>query len=306
AGAVDLTPGAGNFSVPFSGDGDAVYLVTVGPNGTAGDLDDALVRFRVSTGQQLSINAPAFFRRPATLSASIVAGPGAGANGTFGDSDDTLEVYSIPAGVLVRTTHPLGEPLASTSVTPFVRFGAAGIALPGSGLDLAANTADDRVLAYTDAPAGTRAALTLPGVPVLAGLASGELLVYGRGGDLAADTGDEVALRIDAGAVGSQPFLAPSRWNHAFPAQVDSTRGFAIGSGPDTAVGTGDEQLLVHQTRALGAAADGSLLPLALPAAPLLATALPFVPVGPGWGLVQSPGNAVFGDADDVLVLARY
>ena len=33
----------------------------------------------------------------------------------------------------------------------------------------------------------------------------------------------------------------------------------------------------------------------------------PFVPVGPGWGLILSPGpNGTFNNADDVVMLARY
>jgi len=52
---------------------------------------------------------------------------------------------------------------------------------------------------------------------------------------------------------------------------------------------------------------SGSTLPLATSLSTRLTGQQPFVPIGPGWGLIQSAGpNGTFGNADDQLILAHY
>jgi hypothetical protein len=87
----------------------------------------------------------------------------------------------------------------------------------------------------------------------------------------------------------------------------DADRVFAVSPGPDGAFQTLDDTLEVRQTRSLGQVRTTSQLPISAQPVARVTGNLPFVPVGPGWGLLQSPGtNAVFGDADDQMILATY
>jgi hypothetical protein len=87
---------------------------------------------------------------------------------------------------------------------------------------------------------------------------------------------------------------------------TDGDRAFAFSAGGDTLFGTNDDILEVYQSRALGEARSATRLPAAAPASPLISTGV-FVPIGPGWGVAQSPGpNGIYGNLDDGFVILRY
>ncbi|MGH7163672.1 MAG: hypothetical protein ACREID_09315, partial [Planctomycetota bacterium] len=181
------------------------------------------------------------------------------------------------------------------SLVSTARLGGTGCVVPaGAGLVL-----------FTDVAMGAPTAVAMPGAPLLGSLASQEVIVFGPGADLAPATSDDEARRLDA-AGASTSFSTVPLWAQGVPPGADAGRAFGVGAGADGTFGTGDEQVIVHSIRALGAAREATSLPASLPAAPLSGT-VPFFPLFATWGLVQSPGvNGTFGDVDDRLVLVRY
>ncbi len=313
-GPVDTTPGAGNLSLPFTPDGSATFVVTLGGNGLPRDADDVVTRLVLPSQQVRSAPVPALLRRPLALSAMLLAGAGAGPDGVAGSADDDLVVVFEAGGALSTVRRALGSRLQAGALAPHARVGGGAVALPTTGLNGTPNDADDRILVFTDPQAGAATPLDLPGIPLLTTFGSGELAIFGRGPDLADGTSDDVALRLDAAVSLAQPFVTVPRWGRGFLPRTDATRVFVVGPGADGVAGTLDDELIVHQTRALGDARDATPLPMSLAGAPVnppnLAP-LPFVPIGPGWGLMQSPGAGVgplplFGDADDQLLVVRY
>ena len=102
------------------------------------------------------------------------------------------------------------------------------------------------------------------------------------------------------------PFFPSPPWNQAFAPLSDATRAFAVGAGADTMPDTGDENLIVQQSTSIFSA-GGCTLPLATSLSARLRGQQPFVPIGPGWGLIQSAGpNGTIGNGDDQLILAYY
>jgi len=306
-GPIDTTPGPGNFSIPLSPDGNTIFVLTGGGNGTLGDSDDSLIRFTISTGVQQAINTPFFLQRPVALSATLAAAPGAGPNGVFGDLDDELSVVSHNGTSLVRTPLPLqGMGLSTAAVRTMARLGATGLAVPTKGPDGIANSSDDVVMVTTNPGGGTLLQLPIQGRPLLVPLGSGGLLFFSPGPNLLVPDGDETILHLDATATTAVNMATVPLWNQASAILSDADRAFAVGNGPDGLPATGDEQLLVYQSRALGQTADGSTLPLAPALFPVAAGTL-FSPIGPGWGLAQSPGfDGRLGTADDQVIFASY
>lgn len=297
AGTADLAAGAVNFSIPFTDDGDTVIVMGAGPDALPRNGDDTFTSVVLSTGATaLRVGAPFLLGRPIALSATLFAAPGAGPNGTFGNGDDALDVFSFGAA-WTRTPHSLGQPLNNAlAVVPYARV--------GNGIALAAPSA---VMVYTDPLAGTKTTLPFAGAPLFAPLGNGGLVVFGPGGDLALRTGDDEAHHVDDVAARLSFGQVPNQFQAIAPLS-DSDRAFALAPGGDGVFGTADDLLEVYQSRALGAAADASRLPAsALPVAQVLGSTVTFVPVGPGWGLIQSPGAfGVWGDLNDQLILVSY
>jgi hypothetical protein len=314
-GPVDLAPGRANRSIPASADGDAVFVVTRGPDGVAGTEDDGIVRHQISSGLTHFGAAPSMVAAPAVLSANLVACPGVGPS-VASATDDDLVVVAFLGGALQTSRHALPSALLAAAPSPFARIGAIGVAVPCAGPDGVANTVPDEVVVYTNPATNAPVSLQVAGLPLLASLGSTELVVFDRGPNTNPNTGDETVRRVNAAASLSNNFANRPGWSQAFAPLTDFDRVFAIGPGADGTLGSGDETLLVFQTRALGAPTDAATLPLALPSAPAnpptLGFELPFVPIGPGWGLLQSPGvpfglpNPAFGDGNDLLLLVRY
>ncbi|MGQ0612661.1 MAG: IPT/TIG domain-containing protein [Planctomycetaceae bacterium] len=312
-GPVDTTPGAGNLSIPFTADGNAAFVVTLGGNGLPRDQDDVVTRLSLPSQQVRSAPVPALLRRPFALSGILLAGAGKGPDGVPGSADDDLIVVFESAGALSTLRRALGSRLQAGALAPDARVGGGAVALATAGPNGIPNDADDRLLVFLDPRAGAATPFDLAGIPLLATFGSGELAIFGRGPDLADGTADDVALRLDAAASFAQPFVTVPRWGRGFLPRTDLERLFAVGPGADGVAGTLDDELIVHQTRALGQARDATPLPLAAAGAPVnppnLAP-LPFVPIGPGWGLMQSPGAGggplpLCGDADDQLRVVR-
>ncbi|MHC4548363.1 MAG: IPT/TIG domain-containing protein [Planctomycetota bacterium] len=295
-GEVDVTPGRTNFSLPYSPDGDAVFVMSVGPNGTPRNGDDQLWRFTFSTMTARSTPLPFVWAPPHAISPTLLAAPGAGANRLFGDADDTLVVVTDTGGFFnLAGTQTLGSPFDRAAVVPIAPLGTGGVVVPV--------VSAMPVLAFPS-PTGSPASLAMIGTPLLAPLGSGELIVFAPGGP---PPGDEQAVRIAADASSSQPFALVPTLTQALRAHTDADRAFGASPGPDGSWGTSDDSLTVHQTRALGLGIDIASLPIQqLPGLPITGQE-PFVPIGPDWGIIQSPGplRVYLGPSDQVLVV-RY
>ncbi|MEE8105177.1 MAG: IPT/TIG domain-containing protein [Planctomycetota bacterium] len=302
-GAADLTGGRGNLSIPYSPDGSAVFVLTGGTNTTFRDNDDVFRRITMPGLQTIVGVLPAPFGRPIAISASLAAVPAAGPNGLFGDTNDELCAIQIGA-TMITIGHTLPTPLSVGPLVPFAKIGD-GIVIPLTGVDGTPNTFSDEFAVYTDPVAGTVQRLSRAGIPLFAPLGNGELIVFERGGDVTPDTNDDAVTHIDAAAQNATSFATAPIWDHAFAPHTDQTRAFAIDAGAN-GFGDGDEALLIYQAASLGQFVESLALVMAQPGTP--ATGLePFVPIGPGWGLIQSPGlDGTYGGADDQLLLVRY
>lgn len=301
-GRLDLTAGpTASISIPFSADGDTVFVMTMGGDGAPLTGDDTLVRGKVSQpGSILTAGASWLAARPVALGATLAAGVG-GPGKAPGTSNDDLVVFRETGGILQVVRHALNTPLNAGALAPLAHLGSGLAVVAGSGPNGVPGDADDALVVFTDVVGGTSVNAPLGGgTPVLSRLGSGDLVVF---------TAPGRALRIAGDASEQQLFLSSLPWAQGFVPLTDDDRAFAIGAGPDSLPNSGDEVLLVRQTRALGAVTDGVTLPLSPAASAPARGTEPFVPVG-AWGLLQSPGSPnpvpTFGDANDVLVLARY
>jgi hypothetical protein len=280
---LDITPGRTNFSIPFSPDGDTVFVMSAGLNGTPGDADDQLTRFVISTGVSTLTPVPFAQVRPHAISPALLVAPGAGSNGP-GTAPDDLIVITPAGSTLNVVTHALAMPLDTLAVVPFAPLGAGGVALPVQG--------GTPVLAFTDPVGNVSAPVSLTGTPLLAPLGSGDLVVFAPG---TAATGDEQAIRLLGDASSIRNFATVPTLNQATVVLSDADRAFGVAA-------SGGGSVIVHQSRALGALTDTSILP----AAPITG-AEPFVPIGTNWGLVQSPGpTGLFGTGTDAVLVVRY
>jgi hypothetical protein len=295
----DVATGVVNFSTPFSSDGDTVIAMSVGPNGVPRDGDDTFAAITISNPglAHAPTAAPHLRGRPIAVSATSFAAPGAGAAPfLFGDGNDTLEVFNANAGTWTRTPYTIGS-LNTTALVPYAPSGD-GIAMPV--------TLPAGIRIHPDLT-GSNASFAFTGVPLLAALGSGGLIVFGPGGDLTPRAGnDDQARYIDPDAIGIQTMSLVPDQPQTLMVLTDATRAFGLSPGSDNTWGTADDTLEVYQTRSIDASRNGTQLPVsALPAR--VSGTVPFVPIGPNWGLLQSPGmNTTFGDADDQLILATY
>jgi hypothetical protein len=313
-GVVSVGPldpgGPASRSFPQTADGAQLFLVNAGANGIPGDGDDVLVYVSPlppSPAPPSFAPARTLARRPIVLSPTLAAAPGGGPNGLLGDGDDVLDVWSSPAGAITHGARSLGVGVTALGLPePAVRLGPTGVVIACVGPNGTAGDLDDQLVRFADAVAGSPSVSTIPGRPALSSLGPMGAFAASPGPNLVAGGGDDSAHHL-AHDGGLAPFSAAPAWSQAFSPRTDGSRGFAVGPGADLAYGTGDETLLVFVPRAIAAAVSVSILPLALqPAAPA-AGAEPFVPIGPSWGMAQSPGpDGLFGTADDALLLARY
>jgi len=299
-GPVDVTPGPGNLSIPFSGDGDVVCVVTAGADTIPGTGDDQLWSLTASSGLG-STPAPAFLLmgRPIGLSGTLAAAPAAGPDTFFGTSDDVLAVYTRSGTTWTRSDKPLNGPLSTTMVVPYVRAGTGGIAVGITG-------APDLLRVYTDPAANTSSSAAVTAPALLGRLGSGDLAVFGPGADRMVRTADDVAVFVQADATLLQSFSSVPTGFQTVAPETDQDRAFLLSPGGDGVFGTNDDALEVFQARALDATTSVTRLPVSVVTAPLSGT-LPFVPVGADWGLAQSPGpDRAFGTGDDQLLLVRF
>jgi hypothetical protein len=286
---LDITAGRTNFSIPFSPDGNSVFVMSAGPNGTPNDGDDMLTRYLLSTTVMTATPVSFAQTRPLAISPSLLVAPGGGAGGVFGLApDDLIVITATPFALNAPIMHQLPMPLDTTAVVPLAPLGTGGVVLPIQGVS--------PVLAFSDPVGNNSALVSLTGTPLLAPLGSGDLAVFAPG---TVAPGDELAIRLLGDASTFQNFAAVPTLNQATVALTDADRAFGV-----TAAGGGT--LTVNQTRALGALTDTSFLPVALPPAAPISGAEPFVPIGASWGLVQSPGTVGFGSGTEAILVVRY
>ncbi|MHC4225275.1 MAG: hypothetical protein ACYSUN_14900, partial [Planctomycetota bacterium] len=197
----------------------------------------------------------------------------------------------LPAS-MSRTTQSLTQPIQMAALVPYARVGATGIAVAIQGAA--------PIAVFMNPGSGNPALISGLQPPLFAPLGSQDLLVFDPGPP---GLGDERAQLIP----GSSAFAFIPAWNQAVPALTDQYRAFGVGTGPDNVYGTGDERLLVHQTLALGYDTETSILPMGIAMGGPVTGLESFVPVGPGWGVMQSPGPiAGYGGGDDLLLFVRY
>jgi len=303
--SADTTAGAGNLSIPWTTDGDSVYAIGSGNDGTAGNGDDMIVRLRLSDGVEATTQAAHLIARPQAVSGSVSASVTTG-NGTLGDAADRLIVFQDTGNSINVVQHAINGSNAGASPVPFAPFGNGGVAVPSLGPDFAPGNGTEDILVFTDPVAGTTQTLNGRGPVVLAPLRTADrsLVLFNRGNDNTAATGDEIVRSLDGTSLLVRSFTNVPLWDQMFGPLGDESRVFAIGPGPDAAPNTGDEVLIVHQTRSLGQPVDAVTIGAG---GRRLQNTLPFVPVGVSWGLVPSPGtDGTFRTADDVLLVIEY
>jgi len=310
-GPVDQSGGYGSASIPFSPDGTNVFILSVGLNGIRRDFDDMLVWVNATTGASRAVKAPFLHRTPIVLDSSgpiLLAAP-AGSGAAPGGVNDQLSVFTftLAGTTLTRVDHPLNTRLLTGSPRAFARVGTGMIAVATAGLDKIVNSGDERILVFSDPVAGTSSPISLPGNSVLATFGSGELALFSPGLDFLPGGGDDSSLRLDAAATGTTPFNPVVSWPLKLAPFTSGTRVFLVGRGNDGTANTGDEVLIIHQTLAIPAGLSTILLPLATGASAPASTSQHFVPIGPNWGIVQSPGfDKTFRSLDDQLLIAMY
>lgn len=300
--------GRTNKSIPFSPDGDSIFVWSSGGNLAYGDGNDVLYRYKVSTAETAQSLAPFMVVPPVAVSASRVVGA-SGPLSNPPDPFDSLQVFNISGNAFSRVLTPLNSLVDAANITPIRLFGNGHVALLVGGPDRVANTADDQVAIFVDDGGGglTRLDLNAGKRPTMTAAADGTLIVFSRGVNNVLGDSDDRTIAVDADTLQMANFIAGPPWQHGFASLTDSSRAFAIGSGPDQSWNTGDEVLFVYQSIAAGLGADGATLPLAPDPFTPLGNSLPFVPVGFGWGLIQSPGlNLGFLSIDDRILIAYY
>ncbi|MHC4958520.1 MAG: IPT/TIG domain-containing protein [Planctomycetota bacterium] len=308
AGPMDASGGRGSWSLPMSPDGNLIYVMSMGPDATPGTADDVLWSLRAAalpSSGFINTNAPYLLRPPVWVGNNTLAAP-AGNNGAPGGPNDRVMVFNDGA-TLTRTILDLDTRVNTGSLRAFATFGNGLFAVSTAGPDQALNSGDERVRVYTDISTGAFTELALPGIAQFAPLPNGGLGVFTTGPNYMPGDGDDAANLLDSTATVSNPFGPPSIWTAAFNPLGDNDRLFLVSAGVDNTVGTGDEGLVVHQSLAIGENVSTAQLPLAVAATEPLTGAEPYVPVGPGWGVIQSPGSdGIYGTGDDQIIAARH
>ena len=184
------------------------------------------------------------------------------------------------------------------------RLGSRGVAVATLGPDFPALSGDEELQLFLDISDLISVSRAAPGRSVLAPLGSGSMLVYGPGLDLTPGGGDDQAWHLDASG-GFNPLGPAPFWPQTRLPATDQDRGFAMSPGPDGAWGTGDETVVVHSGAVLSSGISASVLPATTGSPVTVLSRL--IPVGPSWGLVQSPGvDGAFMTGDEQLVVVRY
>jgi len=314
------TVGRGYRSIPFSPDGDAVFVFTLHPGGgtrTFGDSTDLLTRYQLSTGAVAQTPAPFLHDTPIALSATRVVAA-AQSVASPPNPDDKLAIYDFAGGSFTTTYMGVGARIQTLGLRTIVALGDGHVALAHGGANQTAGNADDQIAVFRDDGSGSLTQLNVPlaGRPQMTPLGDGSVVVFGPGGDLFAGTLDDRAILLRANGSSFAEFPGAPTWGQGTLAAVDSTRVFAIGTGPDAPnYGTGNETLIVLQAKAVGLGIATSLLPMSgalgyfVNAAPSQAAQArtPFVPVGSGWGLMQSPGTTnAFSSAGNRVLIVSY
>lgn len=301
AGPMDFAGGRGAWSQPISFDGENVYVPTVGTDGLPMTADDFLSRVQVSQlpGGFLSVSAPFLAGRPIALGNTRLAAP-AGVGGAAGGVNDVLTVFDDTGGAINRFLHALNTRTIVGAPRAFAPFGNGGIAVAHAGVDMQLATGDEQIRCYLDPLNNVFNDIPMLGRPTISALGGGAIIFWDT-------TFSAFFIDVSASFNPPPPFFPSPPWNLGFAPLADATRAFAVDAGADTIPDTGDENLIVQQSKAVFSVGSGSTLPLATSLSTRLTGQQPFVPIGPGWGLIQSAGpNGTFGNGDDQLILAHY
>ncbi len=302
AGRMDFAGGSGAWSQPISFDGENVYVPTLGADGLPMTADDLLSRVQVSQlpgGGFLSVSAPFLAGRPIALGNTRLAAP-AGVGGAAGGVNDVLMVFDDSGGAINRFLHTLNTRTIVGAPRAFVPFGNGGIAVAHAGVDMQLASGDERIRCYLDPLNNVFNDIPMLGRSSISALGGGTIIFWDT-------TFSAFFIDVLASFNPPPPFFPSPLWNLAFAPLADATRAFAVDAGADTIPDTGDENLIVQQSTSIFSAGGGSTLPLAMSLSTRLTGQQPFVPIGPGWGLIQSAGpNGTIGNGDDQLILAYY
>jgi len=322
-GLTDLSALAGrlNRSIPFTPDGDTVFVFSVGLPASGvrvfGDSDDRIWRHVVSTGVTTWTSAPFLLDTPNALSPTRLVAPAKGVatvsvNDNLAIYDHSGVTFSAPTYITTGSLVQTGAGAMRPIIAP---LGNGNVVLPLGPPNLPPGGANDRIGVFREDGAGgfTQLNLNLAGRPLMTPLGDGSLVVFGRGVDLAPGTFDDRVLHIKADGGSFAEFAGAPLWMHGTLAASDETRVFAVGAGIDLLYGSGDEELLVFQAKSLGSGVASATLPLShsgfiVRAGPAQARTR-FVPVGPGWGLMQSPGfgpTAAFLRISNRVIVVNY
>jgi len=317
---VNILAGRAHRSIPFSPDGDAVFVLALGPPGGArvfGDTNDFVTRYVLSTGETTTVQTWLLLDLPVALSATRLVAP-VSFMANPPNADDNLAVYDYSGGTFARTLYGVGARVQTGGLHIMATLGGAHVVLSHGGISGLPGGLNDQLAVFRDNGAGgfTKLDLNLAGRPLFAPLGDGSLVVFGQGNDLAPGTDPDRVLHIKADGASFAEFAGAPLWPQGTLAATDGTRVFAIGAGADHPLyGSGNEELLVFQTKSLGSSVAAATLPMSPPvgyrvfASPsqLAQARTPFVPVGTGWGLMQSPGfGAVFSLGTDRLLVVSY
>jgi hypothetical protein len=306
------TRGRANRSIPYSPDGDTVFVFSLGLTGTLSTADDSLARHVISTGFTSIAQTPLAVTAPVVLSPTRAVAPVSGSVLIPASANDQLAAYDFITPNPTTTLLDTGSRVNAGAVRPMVKLGDSSVVLSLGGPGLGSPS---KVGVFVDDGTGgfTQTNLDLSGRPHFVRLLDGSVILFGPGAGGAPGTPDDRTMHVPAAGLPFQDFFSPPLWSQATLATSDDTRAFAIGDGLDGFTTTGDEKLLVFQSKSLGTPASASTLPMAtglnVPVRSVVGAGRTssFVPVGPGWGLMQSPGrNGTFNNADDPLILVYY
>ena len=324
-GPMDATAGTA-LSRPFTYAGDYIYVVTMGTTDfLPRTTDDNLHRIEVATMVPLGSPGPApvltrgipdLYGDPIALANDLVVVPGAGMNTVAGSPDDVLMVFRVISGALSRVDRPLGTAHGFGAPVSIARVGVSGVVMP-LAVDPVWNNSIEEIGVFLDPVSGTIERYATSSGTLLAPLrmdssefGSRSVMVFDRGVDFVAGTGDEKTSWFDGDFSAATVFQTAVGWRQLFVPSADRNRVFVVSAGADGVPLSGDERLLVHQTLVAGAGGlDLADLPILGANAPV-DDGLPLIPIGYSWGVIQSPGaNGLFGPVsggDDQILVVHY
>ena len=303
-------------SVPFSPDGDAVFVYArclAGFNTPYGDFDDVVTRYVVSTGTTAVALMPFLLTKPVALSANRVVAPATWmANPAVNpDPFDIVSIVDFAGSAGNPTVVEIGSFVSPGATFKVVALKDGNFVMPIGAAGQPAGTLADRIGIFTDDGSGavTMNSIAVAFRPLLTSVGDG-VMVFGPGLDGVRGSGGDRTFYIAPTGEPSLDFTSAPDWLQGSTRNLgppsDGDRVFALGQG-DQAWNNANEVLHVFQVRALDAFIDATTVPLAASATSNVDGNVPFVPIGSNWGLMLSTGmNGAWQNNDDRLIVVYY